>query len=374
MQQKAPVRVGISGSYGGMNLGDEAILHSIITQLRRSLKTEITVFTRDCKDTLMRHRVEHAVHSQNMSRPEIVSEIESLDVLIVGGGGLLYDARARAHLREASVAVDRGVPVMIYAVGAGPLKDSSVQDFIRSVLERVDCLTVRDKRTCQLLEDSGLKRQIQITADPALLLEPETVDMVSLHREGITGKKKIIGMSVREPGVAAPDIQEGHYHALLANAADFLIERFDADILFIPMEPGVFDLQHAHAVISRMLRPQRASVLQGLYSSGQLLTVISNLEFAVGMRLHFLIFAAIMGIPFVALPYSPKVAGFLDDMQIEMPPLNLVNVGRLTAYIDKAWDQKKELKKQIRTMLPIIQKRATENNSILVELLNRKKA
>ncbi len=33
---KPHYRVGIIGSYGGMNLGDEAILHSLLTQLRRS--------------------------------------------------------------------------------------------------------------------------------------------------------------------------------------------------------------------------------------------------------------------------------------------------------------------------------------------------
>jgi len=30
-------RVGITGSYGGMNLGDEAILQSIIAQLRKDV-------------------------------------------------------------------------------------------------------------------------------------------------------------------------------------------------------------------------------------------------------------------------------------------------------------------------------------------------
>jgi polysaccharide pyruvyl transferase WcaK-like protein len=37
--------VGISGSYRGMNSGDEAILQSIITQLRASIPVKITVFT-----------------------------------------------------------------------------------------------------------------------------------------------------------------------------------------------------------------------------------------------------------------------------------------------------------------------------------------
>lgn len=38
-------RVGISGSYGGLNLGDEVILEVIVSQLRRSLPVEITVFS-----------------------------------------------------------------------------------------------------------------------------------------------------------------------------------------------------------------------------------------------------------------------------------------------------------------------------------------
>src|ERR1044071_1159390 len=64
-------RIGISGSYGGLNLGDEAILHSIIAQLRRDLPVEITVFSRDPEDTKRRHGVERAVPVRKMSRVEV---------------------------------------------------------------------------------------------------------------------------------------------------------------------------------------------------------------------------------------------------------------------------------------------------------------
>src|SRR5205814_1599346 len=114
-------RVGITGSYGGLNLGDEAILHSIIAQLRRDLTVEITVFSRDPEDTKRRHGVERAVPVRKMSRAEVAPEIERLDVLIVGGGGILFDAEARIYLREAQIAKEKGVPVMLYAIGAGPL-------------------------------------------------------------------------------------------------------------------------------------------------------------------------------------------------------------------------------------------------------------
>src|SRR3954469_4904960 len=112
--EKNLLKIGISGSYGGLNLGDEAILHSIIAQLRRDLHTEITVFSRDAEDTKRRHGVERAVDVRKLSRAEVVPEIERLDLLVFGGGGILYDAEARLYLREVQVARDKGVPVMTY--------------------------------------------------------------------------------------------------------------------------------------------------------------------------------------------------------------------------------------------------------------------
>src|SRR4029077_1271945 len=94
-------KVGIPGSYGGLNLGDEAILQSIITQLRRDLpQVEITVFSRDAEDTKRRHGGERAVPVRKLSRAEVLPEIERLDLLVIGGGGILYDADARIYLRE----------------------------------------------------------------------------------------------------------------------------------------------------------------------------------------------------------------------------------------------------------------------------------
>jgi polysaccharide pyruvyl transferase WcaK-like protein len=74
-------KVGVSGSYGGLNLGDEAILQSIVTQLRRDLPgVEITVFSRDADDTKQRHGVERAVPVRKLSRAEVAPEVERLDL------------------------------------------------------------------------------------------------------------------------------------------------------------------------------------------------------------------------------------------------------------------------------------------------------
>ncbi len=370
---KEAYRVGITGSYGGLNLGDEAILHSMIAQLRRDLPVEITVFSRDPEDTKRRHGVERAVPVRKLSRSEVLPEIERLDVLLVGGGGILFDAEARIYLREAQIAQEKGVRVMLYAVGAGPLGDPAVQAAVREVLEHVDVITVRERGAQHVLEEAGVHREIAVTADPALLLKPEPLPRGVMKQEGLEGRRRLIGMSVREPGVAAPDIDPKEYHALLANAADFMVDRFDANIVFVPMEHSVLDTQHSHAVIAQMLRAQRATVLKGAYSSGQLLSLMSKFRFAVGMRLHFLIFAALRGVPLVALPYAGKVSGFLEELQVPTPPYKLVNAGRLIAYIDQSWDQSRAMKAKLAKTVPALQKRAQETHRILVELLKKEK-
>ncbi|SCZ56387.1 polysaccharide pyruvyl transferase family protein [Thiohalomonas denitrificans] len=364
-------RIGITGSYGGLNLGDEAILQSIVTQLRESTEAEITVFSRDREDTRQRHAVDHAISTRRLSRDELSKLVEGLDLLIVGGGGLLFDAEARTFLREATLAQELGVPVMVYAIGAGPLRDAAVQTAVREVLDRTEVITVREAAARQVLEETGVRHDIQVTADPALLLKPEPLPRQALASENLKQDGPMVGMSVREPGAAAPDVSQDVYHQLLANAADYMVDRFGAQVVFIPMERGVLDMQHSHAVISKMLCPQSATVLKGEYTSGQLLTLIGHFDFAVGMRLHFLILAALGRVPFVALPYATKVGGFLEQIGAEMPPIDRVNAGRLLAHIDRSWDRRRSLANRIDRTVPMLQDRARESHRILMELLQR---
>jgi polysaccharide pyruvyl transferase CsaB len=367
-----PYRVGISGSYGGMNLGDEAILQSIVMQLRKDLPVEITVFSRNAEDTKRRHRVERAVQVRKLSRSEVIPEIERLDLFILGGGGILYDADVRTYLREVQLAHEAGVPVMLYAIGAGPLNDPAAQALVAECVNKVQLATVRERRANKILEEAGVDREIIVTADPALLLDPEPLPEGALAREGLEGRHNLIGMSVREPGVAAPDLDQDVYHALLANAADFMVDRFDAHIVFVPMEHSVLDAQHSHAVIARMLRAQRATVLKGEYTSGQMLSLMGHFSFALGMRLHFLVFAALQGIPFVALPYASKVSGFLEDLQVAAPPMKLVNAGRLIAYLDQCWDGKREMRERICEGLPALKERARQTHELAMQLLTKR--
>jgi polysaccharide pyruvyl transferase CsaB len=366
-------KVGITGSYGGLNLGDEAILQSIVSQLRRDLPVEISVFSRDAEDTKRRHGVDRAIPVRKLSRSEVTPEVERLDLLVLGGGGILYDADARTYLREVSIAREKGVPVMVYAIGAGPLSHGAATAAVRDELEHVEAITVRERAAQRVLEEAGVHREITVTADPALLLKPEALPRGLLKREGLHGRH-LIGMSVREPGVAAPGLDEKVYHALLANAADFMVDRFDADIVFVPMERSVLDTQHSHAVIAKMLRAQRATVLKGEYTPGQMLSWMGRFDFALGMRLHFLIFAAIQGTPFVALPYAGKVSGFIEALDLVAPPLNLVNPGRLIAYLDESWDRRRSMCTRIAETLPALQERARETHRLLLGLLQGEKS
>jgi polysaccharide pyruvyl transferase CsaB len=369
MQDNRIRRVGISGSYGGYNLGDEAILQVIIRELRRSLPVEITVFSRDADDTHARHGVD-AVTARNVTRRDARTIVGNLDLLILGGGGILYDGKADMYLREVALAHEAGIPVMVYAISAGPLVDVALRSRVREALDRAAVITVRDEPTRQLLEAIGLEHEVAVTADPALLLEPEplTLDEI-LRAEAIDPDSRLIGFSVREPGPAAPDLQVEHYHRLVANAADFMIDRLDAEVVFFPLERRKYDVQHSHAVVGQMSHAQRATVLKRDYSPGQILSLLEHFDFTVGMRLHFLIFSAIASVPFIALPYATKVSGFLEELRLQAPALDEVSAGQLIANIDRAWHGRDELRARVRSLLPELQRRARINNELAVGLL-----
>lgn len=362
-------RVAISGSYGGMNLGDEAILEGMLSELRASLDVDIVVFSSNPKDTELRHNV-RAVPIRELHKNDVLDVLRQVDLLVLGGGGILYDDSIESYLRDVIWANELQVPVMVYAVSAGPLKAPESKRLVAEVLNRVAKITVREREAKRMLHDLGVNQDIEITGDPALLLKPKPFTEDMLKREGIETAAPLVGFSVREPGPAAPDLMLDQYLAVLANAADFMIERIDAQVLFVPMEMGEHkDPQHSHGVISKMANAQRANVLKRQYTSAEVLGLVKHMSFAVGMRLHFLIFAGIQNVPFVALPYASKVSGFLSDLEMPMPPIATLNVGKLCAFLDRSWDYRNRIKATLEQRVPPLQERARATNRVLCDLL-----
>lgn len=304
-------------------------------------------------------------------KDEVFEELKKLDLFILGGGGgILFDGIVEDFLRDVNWAKELDVPVMVYAISVGPLKVPESKKLVVETLNKVDRITVRENEAKRTLNDLGVTQEIEVTADPAFLIEPEPFTQEMLKNEGINPESSLVGFSIREPGPAAPDLDVEHYHAILANAADFMVERFDSQVLFVPMELGENrDPQHSHAVIAKMANTQRANVLKGEYNSAQVMGLVQHMAFAVGMRLHFLIFTCIQKVPFFPLPYASKVTGLLADLEMPMVPLRGLNVGKLCAFLDRSWDTRKNIQKKLEEKVPLIQERARKTNQILCEFL-----
>jgi polysaccharide pyruvyl transferase CsaB len=362
--------IGVLGSYGGLNVGDEAILASVLAGLRALRPgARLMVFSRNAEHTRGFHNVDEVVALEHADRRELAGAMNRLNLLVLGGGGVVYDGECQRYLRVVQAAHAAGVPVFVHAIGAGPLTEHGDGAIARNALQPVHDLVVRDEGSKHVLEHVGVDTEITVTADPALLLRPGVFTRMRLVREGIPNHARLVGVSVREPGRAAEFLDEDGYYDLLAVVSDFLVHRLDAHVVFLPMERN--DLRHSHSVLSRMTDPARGRVLHGPFQPGEVLGLMDHLDLVVGMRLHLLIFAAMAGVPFLPLPYAGKVFDFA--CATGAPALRGVareHAGPLLSDIDRLWDERPIRRGLLRERVAALTARAEHTRERLGRLLD----
>ena len=303
-------KVVISGYYGFGNAGDEAMLTAMIealTDLEPAI--DITVLSGNADDTRRRHGVK-AIYRVNY--PEIVTALRGCDLLISGGGSLIQDVTSDRslyyYLSIIMLAKKFGRPVMLYGQGIGPVRGRVAQGAVRYIGNMVDLITVRDEGSQLELKHLGITQPpVYVTADAVLAMHPvdRQLGRTILRKYGLEGAAPVFGFSVREWR------DWRHYKDVLAQAADSMAAEFGARIVFIPMQwPD--DLATAQKIAGRMKHP--AVILTEEYMTNELLSLTGNLDLLVGIRLHALIFAALMEVPLVGISYDPKVDRFLETI------------------------------------------------------------
>lgn len=335
--------IALSGYYGFYNTGDEAILEVIIEFLQRQLPgVEVVVFSADPGHTRRTYGVE-AVSRTHLS--SIVRTLRRADLLISGGGGLLQDITSfrsvAYYLGIIELAMMMGKKVAIFAQGMGPLHHHLAMKWVKRVVDRVDVVSVRDPFSARFLEELGVKREVRVTADPVFSLDPASQEEIEAfwRVQGIWKEQKQlqVGIALRPflhvttPGT---DLLE-----TIIEACIYLEKEYGARLIILPYHLQK-DLPLARQVASRLSR--QSLIIDRALSAREVMCLIGGLDLLVGMRLHALIFAAVSGIPFVALPYDPKINAFLFRLGKEAPaPLQELTPDRLKGELDEILSQQK---------------------------------
>lgn len=307
-------RVVISGYYGFHNSGDEAMLYAMLQALREAVPgLKATVLSRDPGYTA---RVFGVGSISRADIRQVYQALRDADLLISGGGGLLQDVTGPNsiiyYLGVVAMARLLGKPVFFYAQGIGPVHTALGKVLVRLVANHASVVTVRDPDSRDELASLGVKRPpVYVTADPVLGLDPSSIN-VKRGREiltslGINGGP-VVGISVRPwKGL------DGYKKVLARVADDFMGNGWR--VLLVPMH-GPVDADSCREVAGLMC--EKGYLLNNRTDFMDLLSVTANLDLAIGMRLHFLIFGALFGVPVIGIPYDPKVNRFLQS--VGLPP------------------------------------------------------
>ena len=313
----------ICGAYGKRNAGDDAILRSIVGQLR-GIDPDLPIYalSRHPRETRLDFRI-GSCHSFDALRYRRIMRRTKL--YISGGGTLIQNSTSVRsllyYLNNISSAHAAGDHVMMYGCGVGPVNGSFSRRLAARTINRcVDTITLRDQESADELRRMGVTRSdIHLTADPALLLraaDPEAMT-AALCRYGIEPGQRYVMFALRP------------WHGLDAHMADFAAA---ADhVRARGCTPVLFALEPKRdapvgATLAAMLDGPCLQISADM-DAGTVLALTARMEAVVSVRLHALIFAAGQEVPLAGVVYDPKVSGFLDYIGQK----NYVNLEDLTA-------------------------------------------
>jgi len=307
----------ISGYYGFNNIGDESILRTLIDNLQEKLpNVDVTVLSQDPAQTSGKYGVKAA---RRMSLWDILRSVWRCDLLLSGGGSLLQDATSGRsilyYLFILRLAQLLRKQTFIYSQGIGPITTPRNRRLTASVLRRTDGIVVRDAKSRDLLLEIGVPEQlIHVTADPVIRVKKAdtALGLEILAREGCPREpgQLTVGWAVKSRRPNRAFLQEVRRCVL------WLREAYGAQSVLIPFFHDE-DLSVCEAVAEEL--GGQVGCLRQKYLSEETLSIIGCMDVLVGVRLHSLIYAAVMGVPMIGVSYDPKVDSFLASIRRPTP-------------------------------------------------------
>lgn len=292
-----PRSILIIGNYGAGNLGDDAILGGIVTELRSvGYAGEIQVthggFTSSTEIYKGLKKVPFipvGLRSRfKKTRKAALEAIRRADLVILGGGGLFTDDETwKAPFiwaMQAKVCKKLKKPYICFGQSVGPLRHLWSRRLAKQTFKGAAAVHVRDQVSADLLKE--WKIEATVGTDPAfswLLEQKRTIP-----------RKPVLLVSLREwPGFGTEK-----WKPLIKEIQVFAKKK--------KLKPILLSMQQGEELEAAGLELYRPTSTLAAFEA------LEKAQMAVTMRLHAGIFAVAAGTPVVALSYSQKVKALLE--------------------------------------------------------------
>jgi polysaccharide pyruvyl transferase WcaK-like protein len=238
---------------------------------------------------------------QQLFRPGVLDPAApDPDAFMIGGGTLLFRQGAAEAARSAA---DSSGSVFVFGSGAADPEFGEVlnAELWNAVLERCFFVGVRGFRTREVLQELGCRRPIEVTGDPALLLEARPA---AGEREP---RRIVVNIcNTRHSRLWGGDNRG--VRARVVEAANGLVRR-GFRITFVS-----FESRNDSYVEAAAGQVEGADFIAGHRSLEGTMDLLGRCRLVIGEKLHAVVLAAAAGTPFIALEYRPKCRDFAESV------------------------------------------------------------
>jgi colanic acid/amylovoran biosynthesis protein len=313
---------------------------------------------------------------------EVLKEYLKSDLILDLSGDTLSDHGANAlySIFHTLIGVFLKKKVVVYSQSIGPFRRLNLP-LVRYCLNKVDLIAVRETESTEIIENMHLTNsKIILMPDVAFILNPARKPEVAQKLSQENYQKPpgvLVGIGPNELMDKHFRAQEGTYVDLMAQVADYLIEKIDANILLIShvIIPDGYnsndDRTIARRIYDKTKNKNRIKILLADYSPEELKGIIGLCDLFIGARMHSNIAALSMGVPTVVIGWSHKYLGIMNmlDQQDYLCSINALTYSKLVLMIDAVWANRLKIQKDLQARKPQIDKSIIESVFAIKELL-----
>lgn len=185
------------------------------------------------------------------------------------------------------------------------------------ITRAVELVIVREDKSLELLSNLGVTNCVR-SVDAGFLLELSDSKSAGISKLSATKHKCIIGVTARK---WLKDAQQKNYEKAITETLDYLINKYNAYIVFIPQVTAEFhnddDRIINEEILSEMVEKKHTLLITDNYNYREIKAMYNKLDYILGTRFHSVIFSLTSYVPALAIEYEHKTSGIMHDLGLE---------------------------------------------------------